>query len=175
VITPLTERCWLTITSALALRLGAAPSGPAGTGKTESVKDLGKALGKYCLVFNCSDQLNYRVLENLFTGVSLTGTWACLDEFNRIHLEVLSVVASQLQHLRNAALLAEDKRPRALGVFITMNPGYKGRTELPDNLKMMFRPVAMMIPDYSLIAEICLFSEGFLQGKELSRKMTKLY
>ncbi|GMF33821.1 unnamed protein product [Phytophthora lilii] len=183
VITPLTDRCWMTVTGALELRYGAAPSGPAGTGKTETSRDLAKALGILCIVINCSSQMSYKMMGSIFNGVIQAGTWVCLDEFNRIDIEVLSVVGQQMSVLRNARLMnAEDLildgqlvPLREHHVIVTMNPGYVGRTELPNNLKVSFRPVAMMVPDYALIAEILLFAEGFQLAKPLSRKVTKLY
>ncbi|KAM7371234.1 hypothetical protein PAMP_010722 [Pampus punctatissimus] len=271
VITPLTDRCYITLTQSLHLTMSGAPAGPAGTGKTETTKDLGRALGIMVYVFNCSEQMDYKSCGNIYKGLAQTGAWGCFDEFNRISVEVLSVVAVQdtiFMHMqcrrmytvdKNAdydhdddnsdrapqRLLAEamdhysllditisslpfllsltamkvkqpprwrtsstlnkaeanrrradvksiqdairDKKQRfnfmgeevnlcpSVGIFITMNPGYAGRTELPENLKALFRPCAMVVPDFELICEIMLVAEGFISARVLARKFITLY
>ncbi|XP_023576433.1 dynein heavy chain 10, axonemal [Octodon degus] len=184
VITPLTDRIYLTLTQALSMYLGGAPAGPAGTGKTETTKDLAKALGLLCVVTNCGEGMDYKAVGKIFSGLAQCGAWGCFDEFNRIDASVLSVISSQIQTIRNALIhqlttfqfegqeISLDAR---MGIFITMNPGYAGRTELPESVKALFRPVVVIVPDLQQICEIMLFSEGFLGAKSLAKKMTVLY
>jgi dynein heavy chain len=205
VITPLTDRCYITLTMALRLFLGGAPAGPAGTGKTETTKDLARAFAIPCYVFNCSDQMNFQTMADIFRGLAQTGAWGCFDEFNRISIEVLSVVASQVKVVQDAIVknsIPVNRDPEyqhhpagtppvtvgffefeggpislipTCGFFITMNPGYAGRTELPENLKALFRSCAMIRPDLKPICENMLMSEGFQTARMLAIKFVTLY
>lgn len=184
VITPLTDRIYVTATQALHLHMGCAPAGPAGTGKTETVKDLSNAVAKACYVFNCSSEMNYESMGNIYKGLASSGCYGCFDEFNRLLPETLSVCSVQFKSVTDA-IKRKAKRfviegdeislDMTCGVFITMNPGYLGRAELPEGLKTLFRPITVVVPDIELICENMLMAEGFVSAKILAKKFVTLY
>ncbi|XP_042868647.1 dynein axonemal heavy chain 12-like [Penaeus japonicus] len=181
VVTPLTARAYHTLVTAFHAHLGGAPEGPAGTGKTETVKDLARSLAVNCLVFNCSDDLDFISMGKFFTGVAASGSWACFDEFNRLEVGVLSVAAQQILTVVRArregrgTFSMEGGLPLALNaqgfLAVTMNPKYRGRVALPDNLKLLLRPVSMMTADYQSIAEVSLLSCGFVHARALAARI----
>ncbi|XP_039279680.1 dynein heavy chain, cytoplasmic [Nilaparvata lugens] len=188
--TPLTDRCYLTMTQALEARLGGSPFGPAGTGKTESVKALGHQLGRFVLVFNCDETFDFQAMGRIFVGLCQVGAWGCFDEFNRLEERMLSAVSQQVQTIQEALKSQASKKESSItvelvgkqvkvstdmAVFITMNPGYAGRSNLPDNLKKLFRSLAMTKPDRQLIAEVMLFSQGFRSAEKLACKIVPFF
>ena len=187
--TPLTDKCFLTLSLALHLGLGGNPYGPAGTGKTESVKALGNALGRLVLVFNCDEGIDVKSMSRIFIGLVECGAWGCFDEFNRLDEFVLSALSSDIQMIQEAVkqkhknLSLPGRRDQIrvntdCAIFVTLNPagkGYGGRQKLPDNLKQLFRPVAMTKPDVKIISEVYLYALGFQQSKKLATKLVTLF
>lgn len=183
VSTPLVDKCFLAMTQALEQRLGGSPFGPAGTGKTESVKALGHNLGKFVVVFCCDESFDFQAIGRILAGICQVGAWGCFDEFNRLNEQILSAVSMQIEAIElgiKAAVDAESKSEITLvnrnitlndetGIFITLNPAYAGRNSLPENLKKLFRSFSMAKPDKEIIAEVLLNSQGFVHAKKLAQ------
>ena len=185
--TPLTDKCYLTLMHGMHLGYGGNPYGPGGTGKTASVKALGACLGRQVLVFKCGEGIDFQAMGRIFIGLVRCGALGCFDEFNRLLEEPMSAISQSVQliqaaiktHAKVVSLLGREITVNHnAGIFITMNPATKGcggRQKLPDNLKQLFRPVAMSVPDNELIAEVMMFAEGFKSAKILDQRIVALF
>ena len=112
------------------------------------------------------------------------GAWGCFDEFNRLEERILSAVSQQILTIQRGLIERQEniemlgrsiKLHENVAVFITMNPGYAGRSNLPDNLKSLFRSFAMVVPDRKLIAQVMLYSQGIVSAEKLAGKIVDLF
>ena len=133
--TPLTDKCYLTLTQGMYMGFGGNPYGPAGTGKTESVKALGGIFGRQVLVFNCDEGIDVKSIGRIFIGICKSGAWGCFDEFNRLDEAVLSAVSMQIQIIQDSLRSRSGKTTllgkevdidHNSGIFVTLNPAGKG-------------------------------------------------
>ncbi|KAH0471228.1 MAG: uncharacterized protein KVP18_000692 [Porospora cf. gigantea A] len=184
VMTPLTELAFLSMTTSMQVRYGLAPLGPAGSGKTETTKELARVVGKGCIIFNCSDGLDITLLSRFFHGVASTGCWICFDEFNRLDPGTLSQVTSHVMALRTAQqkgspCLSIDGQEVPLRdgavVAITLNPLYAGRARLPSDLQAIMRPIAMLKADSARIISASLCAAGFVAAERLAERLVGLF
>ncbi|OAF63774.1 hypothetical protein A3Q56_08520, partial [Intoshia linei] len=185
--TKLTDKCFIAVTQAMHMGLGGSPYGPAGTGKTESIKTLGSLLGRHVLVFNCDEGIDIVSIGRIFIGLVMSGGWGCFDEFNRLDEHVLSAISIQIEEIQKAIFTKQlkmnllnkeiDLNPNS-AIFITMNPagnGYGARQKLPDNLKQLFRSVSMSKPDIDVIGQVILYSDGFKFAERITKKLETLF
>lgn len=170
--TQMSERCFLVASQAVRnFRLGANPFGPAGSGKTETIKALGNFLGCQVIVHNCDETNDSESIDRLIWGLAHTGLWGCFDEFNRLSSTTLSSVSGTLElvqtciregktnvELPDGNLMCVDPNS---AFFITLNPGdttkYRGRRQLPANIRNLFLPISMTRVEIgSIVAESLL-------------------
>lgn len=164
------------------------------------MKALGHQLGRFVVVFNCDETFDFQAMGRIFVGLCQVGAWGCFDEFNRLEERMLSAVSQQIQtiqealkeHQQQQLSSSESGKPTTesilielvgkqvtvnphMAIFITMNPGYAGRSNLPDNLKKLFRSLAMTQPDNVLIAQVMLYSQGFRSAEKLAHKVVPFF
>ncbi|XP_034825556.2 cytoplasmic dynein 2 heavy chain 1 [Maniola hyperantus] len=189
--TETTDESFLILTQSLHLGLVGNPFGPAGTGKTESVKALGGLVGRLVLVFNCDEAMDTQCMGRLLSGVALCGAWGCFDEFNRLSADTLAAVSHQFASLLAAThnrtptvapvALLNGKQIQVsewCGVAATMNPlgrGYGGRRALPAALQHALRPLALRAPPRRELAARLLAAHAAAQPHVLAADLDTVF
>ena len=199
VITPQSERCTISFVHALTACMCGALVGAADAGKSTSVTEIGKLLGRFVLVFNCHQDLTMDLMENVLKGLPACGCFGCLDEMQRLTYPLLSACAQQLSQVlagirerRNSTAFGDSLKQRRLssaldlrlGLFLTMSgpldaaqgqgQGDRDRRVF-ETLGSLYRTIAIPDIDMSYIAKVKLAAGGFVQHDSLALKLKSVY
>ena len=176
-LTPLTDRCFLALSTAMHYGLGGHLQGPAAVGKSQTLHELGRNLGRRVMVLSCWAEMNVQCLQRLLTGVCQSGAWGCFENLCRLTASTLSFIASQLKaavEARESGLALEGEVSmhvhKQSAFFIISNTDQR-KQATHARLDALFRPVAMHSPDVGVIARLLLVAQGFTSAEALSRKL----
>ncbi|KAI6653765.1 Dynein heavy chain 6, axonemal-like [Oopsacas minuta] len=181
VMTPLTERAFRHMSTAMHLNMGTAFFGKTGTGKTETVRDFSKAIGNMCFSYSCTADVGYRMLSQYLSGMCSSGTLCCFDDFHKLSTSVLNVVIHYMQVIktcrdanRESVLIIAREVPliNTSAYFITMNYTVSGCCEFSAIVLSTLRPCAMFEADDKAVVEVLLYSSGFIAAPLLAKKLS---
>ncbi|XP_053397319.1 dynein axonemal heavy chain 5-like isoform X6 [Mercenaria mercenaria] len=172
-LTPVTERCFLTMSQALQRYQGSAVTGPVGAGKTETVKGLANVLGQFLGVFQCSEQTDPTSLAKIIQGTAMDGCWCCFDESQALDRIAMAVMFEHLEAVtfalkaRHAFATLTDgqeipiKRSTAVHMTINLSDTTPISTQLANDIRLLFRPVSVIKPDMGMIMRAKSAALGF--------------
>lgn len=184
ILTPMTDRCFRSFFTASQMFFSNCLEGPSATGKTETVKEFAKCAAKFLYVVNSSSLIDSQSAIRVLKGLAISGNWACFDEFNLIELDVLSVMSQQIFRIQSAMSQGKHefvfngsliKFRSTCSIFVTVNSGYADTIDLPENVKYLFRSMAVVLPDVNIIIESRLFSSGFVKAQNLAQKIINYF
>ncbi|KAL5020323.1 hypothetical protein ScPMuIL_003215 [Solemya velum] len=197
VLTPLTDRVFVSLTQAVVSHIGALLVGPMYSGKFGMVLELSRSLGHPIYKFNCTSSMDYCLLQDIFRGMASTGCWIFFNNINHLDPSVLSVFAQLLSAVMDALrakkaavhLQSDDVQLNPQGAcFALLESTIRARSTDPDKLLMYtsataslpdyilkaFRLVSVVKPDLQVSLEVMLFSHGFVNGQILAHKTMML-
>ncbi|XP_022081686.1 dynein gamma chain, flagellar outer arm-like [Acanthaster planci] len=181
VLTPITERCFLTMAQAMRQFKNCAVTGGTGVGKTETAKGFAFMLGQYLAVFGCSGQSDPAGLGKILQGLAMDGCWGCFDEFQLLQTGAIAMVLDHV-HAIMAAVRSRSKHcilgdgeevtlKSGISLFITVNNETAPPEGIPVDIKLLFRTVALVMPDFSLILKARCAAYGFRSPRMLADRL----
>jgi len=182
ICTTLSDKVWISISNTLLQHMGIALIGNECTGRCETVKELAKTVGMYCVNTQCSATSGHKFINGIILGVTQQGAWVCINGLEKVPVEVLSVAAKQLSEIKLAyfnelsTIMIDEREIKVqqnCGIFAILPVTNNAKMLMPQNFKANFRAIAMIQPDIKQICETLLLINGFTQALILSEKLVQ--
>eukprot|EP00794_Sanderia_malayensis_P000407 gene407-1042_t len=183
-LTPLTERCFLSLTQAISSNAGGCLVGPTSSGKTQTIKGLSYLFGKFLISISCLSTMDANAFGRIFTGVAQEASWCLFDELQQASSKILSIITYHVQHILTAlksnqstcSLLDSQMITvlPSLAIFTTITQPPESSHSLPHDALCPFRMISLVKPDYSVILKTHFAAQGFKAYKMLADKVKLL-